>query len=103
MTRCEKCNTEFEGTVCPNCEKQAQYEAYKRYYPDKMAAMSALRRETGLGFSEANHIINQLFGTNDDDECRKADGTYKLPGEETAASGTGLFAAIKAIFSRTGK
>ena len=48
------------------------YAAYKSYYPDKWAAISALRRETGMDFDQANAVVNALFGVSDDDE-RKAD------------------------------
>ena len=46
---------------------------YMRYYPDKWAAISALRCNTGMGFSEATRTIEQLFGISHEDECRAAD------------------------------
>jgi hypothetical protein len=105
------------GHTAPQGTGDPRYESYKQYHPDKWEAISALRRDTGLGFSEANRIINDLFGMTDDDECRKADAEHEIWYQQQeaqrtaaekktkkagAAAGIGLFAAIKAIFS-TGK
>ena len=90
-----------------------QYSAYKRYYPDKWEAISALRRDTGLSFADANQIINELFGVTDDDEIRKADAEHeaiyqaqeeaqKLASQKTAGSAgplTGIWTAIKSLLS----
>ena len=90
-----------------------QYSAYKRYYPDKWEAISALRRDTGLSFADANQIINELFGVTDDDEIRKADAEHeaiyqaqeeaqKLASQkETGRAGlfAGLWTTLKSILS----
>ena len=77
----------------PDCgtNKDEKYAEYMRYYPDKWEAMSALRRETGLSFHEANEVINKLFGITEEEEntAREEDTTD-----------TGLLAQLKRIFSR---
>lgn len=127
---CPQCNTYTESNFCPNCGKklklvpktrgQMQYSEYRRYYPDKWAAISALRRDTGLGFSEANRIINNLFGMTDDDEIKKADAEherlYQAQEQQKAelhagakrtakragvVAGVGLYAVIKSILNLT--
>ena len=99
-----------------------QFEQYKRFYPDKWEAISALRCDTGLDFAEANRIINNLFGMNDDDELKAADAEHEAlyqaqetqkaelkaragtTGKKTAVlAGVGLFAAIRSIFSLSQK
>ena len=92
-----------------------RFDAYKQYYPDKWAAISALRRDTGLGFEDANRIINDLFGMTDDDEIRKADAEHeaiyqaqevqkeelkeKAGKRAKVGFGQGLYAAIKTLFT----
>lgn len=129
---CPQCNTYTEGNFCPNCGQklkqvsktygQMQYSEYKRYYPDKWTAISALRRDTGLGFSEANQIINNLFGMSDDDEIKQADAEHErlyqaqeqqkaelqASAKRTAkragvVAGVGLYAVIKSILNLTKK
>ena len=106
-----------EGRAVSMQTETAQYEKYKQYYPDKWAAISALRMETGLCFEAANRIINSLFGVTDDDERRKADAEHEQwyqqqQAEETLRkaaakkrkkragliAGIGLIATMKAIF-----
>lgn len=78
--------------ACPDCgtNKDEKYAEYMRYYPDKWEAMSALRRETGLSFHEANEVINKLFGITEEESASS----------EEEAAGTGLLAQLKRIFSR---
>ena len=59
-------------------KEASAYEAYKRYYPDKWEAISVLRRDTGMAFTEANQVINALFGMTDDDERKKDDAEQEL-------------------------
>ena len=107
-------NRETPGHTAPQRTADPLYDTYKQYYPDKWAAISALRRDTGLGFSEANQLINGLFGMTDDDECKKADAEHevwyqqqeaqKAAAEKSrkkagTAAGIGLLAAMKAFFS----
>ena len=77
----------------PDCgtNKDEKYAEYMRYYPDKWEAMSALRRETGLSFREANEVINKLFGITEEEKNATRE-------EDTAD--TGLLAQLKRIFSR---
>ena len=101
-------------------KEHSQYAAYKQYYPDKWAAISVLRRETGMGFSEANRVINELFGMTDDDERIKDDAAqekiYQAQQAQVAevktmvkkgakragiVAGVGLWATIKTILRLT--
>lgn len=96
-----------------NCTTTQQhdgpYSEYMRYYPDKWAAISALRCNTGMPFLEATRTIEQLFGVSHEDECRAADAEqekiYLAQQAEEAQSkaGTGLFSALAAIFNRSKK
>lgn len=91
-----------------NGEKKevSAYEAYKRYYPDKWEAISVLRRDTGMAFTEANQVINALFGMTDDDERKKDDAEQELiyqaqlaqEAEEAAKKGKGLLGMIRRLF-----
>ncbi len=82
-------------------ENMEKYESYKRYYPDKWAAISALRMETGMGFNEANQVINAVFGVSDDDERRADDEAQEkiYLAQEAQQEKTGFFASLKAFFS----
>ena len=90
-------------------QKNGPYAEYMRYYPDKWAAISALRCNTGMAFSEANRTIEQLFGVSHEDECRAADAEQEkiyqaqLAEEAQNKSGAGLFAALGALFNRSKK
>ena len=130
---CPKCGTSAETNYCPNCgcdlrniakslnskakESTNKYDVYMRYYPDKLAAIRALRIDTGMGFVEANRIINDLFGITDDDlrraddmeherryqESERAKAAVKAGVKKTAktagiVAGAGLFVALKTIF-----
>ncbi len=87
------------------------YAEYMRYYPDKWAAISALRCNTGMPFAQANKTIEQLFGVSHDDECKAADAEQELIYQAQQAqesrhstnkkTGSGLFAAIGSIFKHT--
>ena len=100
----------------------SKFDYYKKYYPDKWVAISVLRRETGMDFSEANDVINQLFGMTDDDERMKDDAEQekiyqaqltqaeeaKVAGKKRARkagviAGVGLWATIKTILGMTKK
>ncbi len=129
---CPRCGTNAENNFCPNCgcdlrniarslnskskDSKNKYDVYMRYYPDKLAAIRALRIDTGMGLAEANRIINDLFGMTDDDlrraddmeherhyqECERAKASVKASVKKTAktvgaVAGVGLFAAIKTI------
>lgn len=75
---CPNCSKRADYNFCPHCgydmrsilaskaeEKRSakkNYDAYMRYYPDKMQAIQALRVDTGMGAAEAIAIIDQLFG-----------------------------------------
>ena len=81
--QCKKCKTNSSGNFCPNCgaplqaEQAGPYAAYMHYYPDKLAAISALRRDTGMGFSDAVRAINSLFGITDDEIILAADAEHE--------------------------
>ena len=87
-------------------KKNGPYSEYMRYHPDRWAAISALRCNTGMSFSEANRVIDQLFGTSAADEVRAADAEQEeiyqaqLAEEAQLKRGTGLFTALGAIFNR---
>ena len=90
-------------------QNNGPYADYMRYYPDKWAAISALRCNTGMPFSEANRTIEQLFGVSHEDECRAADAEHEKiylaqqAEESQSKASTGLFAALGAIFNRSKK
>ena len=96
-----------------NCTTTQQhdgpYSEYMRYYPDKWAAISALRCNTGMPFLEATRTIEQLFGVSHEDECRAADAEqekiYQAQQAEEIQSkgGAGFLATLGAIFNRSKK
>ena len=56
-----------------NKAENSPYADYMRYYPDKWAAISALRCNTGMTSIQATRTIEQLFGTSFDEELKAAD------------------------------
>ena len=90
-------------------QNNGPYAEYMRYYPDKWAAISALRCNTGMPFSEANRTIEQLFGVSHEDECRAADAEHEKiylaqqAEEAQSKSNTGFLAALGALFNRSKK
>ena len=54
-------------------KENSPYADYMRYYPDKWAAISALRCNTGMTSLQAARTIEQLFGTSLDEEVKAAD------------------------------
>lgn len=84
-------------------KQDSNFDSYKKYYPDKWAAIGALRQETGMGFTDANDVINQLFGMTDDDERIKDDAEQEIIYQaqleaEKNTNKQGVFSRIAALF-----
>ena len=86
---CTACGEVFQGNYCPRCgdgpatralrEKAGRtaYRKYIAYYPDKLGAVRALRKDTHMSRNQANTIIDQLF-SGDDALARRQDAGYYL-------------------------
>lgn len=64
-TRCLRCGMELQGIVLPKTaagERKTRYDTYRRFYPNKIEAIQALRIDTGMNAVEAKRIIDHLFG-----------------------------------------
>ena len=75
---CPNCGNYAESNFCPNCGVDLRnivisksiskadtddYNAYLRFYPNKIEAIQALRIDTGMNAVEAKQIIDKLFGS----------------------------------------
>ena len=116
---CSHCGASVTGDFCTTCGAKAgatdavaahgPYSEYMRFYPDKWAAISALRCSTGMPFTQANKTIEDLFGVSHDDECKAADAEQELiyqqqyAQEEHAASPAGLSSILSKIFKPSKK
>lgn len=68
MNFCMYCGTDMRNIVISRPVRKPdtnKYEAYRRFYPDKIRAIQALRIDTGMGPVEAKRVIDDLFSTAD--------------------------------------
>ena len=68
MDLCMNCGTDMRNIVIFRPDRKSvanKYEAYRRFYPDKIRAIQALRIDTGMDLVEAKRVIDDLFGTSD--------------------------------------
>ena len=117
---CSHCGAAVTGDFCTTCgakaaglhaaeATQGPYAEYMRFYPDKWAAISALRCNTGMPFAQANKTIEQLFGVSHDEECKAADAEQELvyqaqyAQEEHSAPRAGLSSILSKIFNPSKK
>ena len=80
---CPVCGTKVQSNFCPNCGEDLRnrsvpkaggaYADYLRFYPDKLAAIRALRIDTGMSLFEANSIVERLFGHEPPDHVAEVD------------------------------
>lgn len=75
--KCPNCGKSADSHFCPDCGMDLRspvipasasgihtkdYASYRRFYPNKIEAIQALRTDTGMGAVEAKNIIDKLFG-----------------------------------------
>lgn len=91
---CPNCGCNLKGTVItvstadnvPD-ERTEMIQRYEKYMPNKLAAIKALREDTGMGLKEAKEIIDELFGENQKSSYPSASDLDQLswyPGKKKA-------------------
>lgn len=72
--KCQYCDSQIkkipENGICPNCgaalpvgsgTKLSLEDYYYRFQPNRLKAIKALRKDTGMGLVEAKEVIDQIF------------------------------------------
>lgn len=91
---CANCGRELKRNVVtvPAADNAVDKRAemvrrYERYMPDRLEAIRVLRQDTGMGFVEAKHTIDDLFGEEVQPNVPGTVGTQQLswyPGKKKA-------------------
>lgn len=65
---CPNCGTNLKGAVITAStvedkldERTEMIRRYEKYMPNRLAAIKALRTDTGMGLAEAKQVIDELF------------------------------------------